>query len=698
MPKKQENPVKEAREESSKSPMFTNIETAEVEMTTYEFGSEVESTRSDGELVQEIVIGNSGSKENATVVLARKSEAGPLLRVVGSDELASSVRTDHQLELYSDAVISAAESAVKAAGLKGNEAKEALALLAEEAPKVIAKAMGEKNPEKALSDFVLEEARAVASGKSEKSVLSLEALTEQLAHARQKADTAKNDREYKAALVEIHAVEKAVYETRVALNPDASKKEKIEIANQVDGAVELIPDPLYEDGYKAVKNRIVELEKIMKDADKNKDGVAWTVARNEYDRHRAILPVLEKVEMVLDVKAQIDAMIAEKIWEQNEYSSKKREKGTMQKKFWKGVIERQEKLQRTIEDGIMVLTQKQNEDTGKDIEKLEAKRLESLEFLQTAQKNIQKVEKEMEELENMGVLIDFDTEEKPNEARSALYFQLMDTYKENPKEVMNYIDGMIKSKKVNTSTLGILKAVKEVIRVMESQPKVEQKKEAEEAKKVGEAGEVKEIPKTKQEAKVIPIEPRLRKTRKETLKPGTVIESVFETKQAEKTGLKPGDIVESVMEPEEVEEVREAEVVGKENSQERNTDEIKIIDYSNEKVQDLINAGIVENAGELELYERLYIELYIALDSLGLKPQDEGLPSSFEEMVNTKDSRGIFGKMFGAKTERVKLFNKLKEAHYTYIDSGKVDIGSVLKRQHRRYEDYESSMRSAGKF
>ena len=679
MPKKQENPVKEAHEESSESPMFTNIEAPEVEMTTYEFGTEVESTRSDGELVQEIVIGSSETSDGNTIVLARKNGTKPLLRVVDSGEFVSSKRTDHQLDLYSDAATSAAESAVKAAGLKGKEAKEALAILASEAPKVIAKAMGEKDPEKALIDMIREGGQQVSS---------LEALTEQLAHARQKADTAKNDREYNAALVEIHAVEKAVYDARVALNHEASKEEKVEIANQIDGAVELIPDPLYEEGYKTVQNRIVELEKMMRDADKNKDGVAWMVARNEYNRHRAILPVLEKVDVVLDVKAQIDAMIARKIWEQNEYSSKKQEKGSMQKKFWKGVIDRQEKLLRTVEDGISTLTQKQDGEIGKDVDKLESKRLESLGLLQTAQKNIQEVEKEMEVLESMGVLIDFDTEEKPNEARSALYFQLMDTYKENPKEVINYIDGMLKSKKVNASTLGILKVVKEAIRVTESQPQAEQKKEV--------------VPKEKTEAKIIPIEPKLRKTRKATLKPGTVIESVFETREAEKAGLKPGDFVESVMEPEEdVTEgfsLPEAEEAEKGNVQERDTDEIQTINYSNEKVQDLVNAGVVENSGELELWERSYIELYIALDSLELKPEDEGLPSSFEKMVNTKDSRGIFGKMFGVKTERVKLFNKLAKAHYTYIDSGKVDIGSVLKRQHKRYEDYESSMRSTGRF
>jgi len=142
MPKKQENPAKEAREESLESPMFTNIETAEVETTTMEFGTEVESTRSDGELVQEVVIGNSESTEGSSIVLARKNEGRPLLRVVDSGEFASSKRIDHQLDLYSDAATSAAESAVKAAGLKGREAKEALAILASEAPRVIAKAMG----------------------------------------------------------------------------------------------------------------------------------------------------------------------------------------------------------------------------------------------------------------------------------------------------------------------------------------------------------------------------------------------------------------------------------------------------------------------------------------------------------------------------------------------------------------------------
>ena len=558
------------------------------------------------------------------------------------------------------------------------------------------KQWGGGNPEKALSDIVLEEARAITDGKSKKSVLSLEVLTEQLASARQKADTAKNDREYNAALVEIHAVEKAVYDARVVLNPDASKEEKVEIANQVDGAIEIIPDQLYEEGYKTVQNRIVELEKMMRDADKNKDGVAWMVARNEYDRHRAILPVLEKVDVVLDVKAQIDAMIARKIWEQNEYSSKEQEKLLTRQNFWKGVIGRQKKLLRTIEDGISALTQKEDkEEAGKDIDKLESKRLGSLGLLQTAQKTIQEIKNEMIVLENMGVSIDFDTEEKPNEARSALYFQLMDTYKESPIEVMNYINGMLKSKKVNASTLGILKVVKEAIRVSESQPQAEPEETVAEGFSLPEvdANVVPSEVEGSRVAKVIPIN-RARKPKKAELKPGTVIESVFEQKNETESGLKPGDFVESVMEPEE--EVKE------ENIQGRDTDEIQTIDYSMDystvKVLDLINAGIVENAGELEIWERSYIELYIALDSLGLKPEDEGLPSSFVGMVDTEDSRGVFGKFFGRQTERVKLFNKLKRAHYMYIDSGKVDIGSVLKRQHKRYEDYENSMRSTGRF
>ncbi|MBI4713694.1 hypothetical protein HY771_00695 [Candidatus Uhrbacteria bacterium] len=560
---------------------------AEMEIAL-EPGAQIEKTRSDGGTDNETFVGSFENDNGYTLVLAREGEGGHLLRSVNSKEFKQSGRAEKQLELYFGAAKSATESAIKAAGLKGAAAQEARAMLAKETPKIVALAMGEKDPEKALTGTVQEVAQAIASGETERPKSNLETLIAQLAQARQKVDSAKTDKEYKAALVEIYAAERAVYTARVELHPDAEPAEKAKIADETDGAVEIIPDSLYDKGADAVSKRIKELEAAMREADRNKDGVSWTVSRNEYDRHRVVMPILEKADAIVKVQAEVDSAIAEtKLGHEKSVKSRKA-KAEKNRLLWTDLAEKNSNLIKQIEDGLRELDKKPaTKEAETEHAKLMADREKKRTILESAQKMAEGITKGIADLEKSGVVLNFDPNEKPATAKTALFEQLRDLYAQNPDRVLEVIKGMFEKEtksKISESTKYILDEWMNYIT-------------------------------TELQSETKPKEP---------------IEVVAEE-----------DIL-----PEEPEEQK-----------------IEV------DVQDLIKAGIVKNSEDLFTWEHSFDELRTALIARKLDLKDEGLPASFEEMLDVKDSRGAFGKLFGTKTDRVKLFNKLAKAHHKYIES-----------------------------
>lgn len=613
MPKSRESAAKEAlqKEAGEAKEVKEAGEVREAPETTYsiDVGFEVESMRSDGSSVHETAVATSDT-DGYTIVLAREGADKTRFRVVDAKEQAAEFKAGEQLDLFLDVAKKTIEPAIKAAGLKGAEADKARASIEAGLPAMVARALGEKSPDKSLT-------KSIQDAAAEKEVVqtpNLEELTLTLAHARQKVDSAKSDKEYTAAITVVHAAEKAVYEARVKLHPEAAPEEKATIADEADGSVELLPDPIYEKGHLDVLGSIQELEGSMREADAKKDAVAWTVARNERDRHMAILPIVEKVDALEKAQNEVDVAIAK-------LEEAKRMKVGMKKESLKRhhlnlqeVIQKKEELIKVLENQMRELDKKPKKGAEEKFAELEKGRREARAVIEGAQKILRKFINETEAFEKAGIKLDFDPNEKPDAARTALYHQLEDLFSENPRTVMDYITGALRSKETSESTRDILLVFLENVR-----------------------------------------------------------DGVIRSKEAEEASVIPSPVEGSEVE------------------------EIPPIIYSEYKVPDLIAAGIVEKADDLAALEKTFVELTIAMESLGLEPKDEGLPSSFKEMLETKDSRGFFGKLFNKKTDRAKLFNKLSRAYYTYVASGKVDVKKVLASQKTRYEDFADQMRRAGK-
>lgn len=610
MPKSRESAAKEALQKEAGEAKEAG-EVREAPETTYsiDVGFEVESTRSDGSSVHETAVATSDT-DGYTIVLAREGADKTRFRVVDAKEQAAEFKAGEQLDLFLDVAKRTIEPAIKAAGLKGAEADKARASIEARLSAMVAQALGEENPDKALTQVI----QYAAAKEGATPTQNLEKLTLILARAKQRADSAKSDKEYAAALAEVHAAEKAVYEARVKLHPEATQEEKAAIADEADGAVELLPDPIYEKGYLDVLSSIQELEGSMREADAKKDAVAWTVAKNERDRHMAILPIVEKVDALEKALVDVDAAIARLTEARVGEVKRKKESLERHRLSIQGVIQRKEDLIKSLEDQMRELDKKPKKGAEAEFAKLEKGRREARAVIEGAQKILQKFVKETEAFEKAGIKLDFDPNQKPDAARTALYHQLEDLFNENPRTVMDYITGALRSKETSKSTRDILLVFAENVR-----------------------------------------------------------DGVIRSKEAEEASV--------ITSPVEGSEVKE----------------IPPIIYSEYKVPDLIAEGIVEKADDLAALEKTFVELTIAMESLGLEPKDEGLPSSFSEMLETKDSRGFFGKLFNKKTDRAKLFNKLSRAYYTYVASGKVDVKKVLASQKTRYEDFADNMRRAGK-
>lgn len=113
--------------------------------------------------------------------------------------------------------------------------------------------------------------------------------------------------------------------------------------------------------------------------------------------------------------------------------------------------------------------------------------------------------------------------------------------------------------------------------------------------------------------------------------------------------------------------------------------------------KDLVQAGIIEERGDLNALEDSYAELMYALSQQEVKPESEGLPATFGELINTKDTRRKwFGKKWG-KSDRAKLAQQVFDLHYQYIESGTVDMTGYRARQNERAATQASRLAKTGR-
>ncbi len=482
-----------------------------------EVGTKGQARRLDGLSVQEVFTG-SAVLDRHYQVFARQSGGETRVRVTTPEEDLAREIAERQYDLFTTVLDSNVASATKVAGLQGEASEGAATTILNHRNEIIAKAVGQDDPEKALTNMVRTEASAIASGETGAERPSLEDLVRDLTHARQEALGAKNDKQYQSAVARIHALELAVYERRSALHPDANTQEKAQIADETEGLVVLTPDAIYSKGPVNVLDRLKELEKEMQKADKEKNETAWLRANEERTRHLGAHPS----------------------------------------------IEMQEKI-RLLEEKLRA------------IDKAPAGKNKEEEY------------------------------QKTDTARKRLIAK-------------------VNSEPVLAEVLGIA-----------SRP-------------VERSGER-------------PVDRLMR-----DIANATIIES--KTVKA-----KPSSPNEPIVEELLMDKPR-----------------MPLSNEERKNYADLVSARILEQGDDLATWEKTFGEVLAALEILGLKPEDEGLPNSFQDVLNTKDKRGFFGKLFRGKTDRVKMIERIGELHYQYIESGQVDVSKYLENQRVRSKELRRNL------
>ncbi len=614
------------------------------------------------------------------------------------DEVAPKV--DRQSASF-DAVV---DSAVKAAGLKGEEAAAAKERLNAQKSEIIADAMGAENPEEAMTSAMQESAASTEAYAGP----DLETASAGVREARMALEAAKNDAEYEAATTALYAAEKVQLEARKALQPEASEEKVAEMAAEVMGAVTPAEDPLYGDGLEAVKGRLAELEAEMKSADTEKNEVAWMAARDEYDRHMVVMPAVETAERIAEAEAEVAELMAVanadlKATTKSARSSV-RSKRTRLRKMGEGF----KSLIKSIEDGMRSLDKAPTKGAEAEYAKLDAERQEKRARLEELQSEIAELSATNEELKAAKVEWAADPNEMIDEAQSALYHKLEDMFKSNPDAVEKYVEAAIKSDKTPESTRIILQAFNNDVINVEELPD----------------SAITEVRSLEATPPVVPGSALDRQYQNMMANEGTVkIKSRETTEYKQSLALAAEQGVEGLraqlelVENPETRQAMEQALVDIEGGviklEQAKTEESTMETFFEggdgepmtaeemNEYPDLIRSGALAEGGDMAGWQNSFNELSMAMDELGLDMAQEGLPASFDEIKNMKDDRkgvkGFFSKLFKRPSPRAKAFDALAKAHYTYIASGNTDVSAKLAAMKQRNAEHSRKMSNAGK-
>ncbi len=586
-----------------------------------EVGTRVEVRGLDGSRRDDVFTGSLDLGGQEHQVFARASGRDIRIHIITPEEARARSDAERQLDLFENALEGSAASAVKAAGLKGDAAKEAEEAILARSAEIIAEATGAKDPEKAMDQAVREQAEALAGGETEIEGPSLEDLNRDLTQARQEALGAKNDKQYEAAVARIHALEKAVYERRAALHPEADKEEKQQIADETEGLVELKPNPIFSEGSEAMRARLKALENEKRSADKAKDEMAWGKADEEYKQILAVLPVVETKEQIKELEDELRAI--------DKAPSKK--------------------------------------GAGERYKEADAKRKELMTKLEALQKKDEAVEHVLEEEAEEPVVL-------------AHMLEIGEPYK--PGEMLERLMADIKADFEREEA-----AKKEA-----EAPKVESKSESHDEEEpvpfvLGQEVSVKRTAGNMEDGwtvarigEAIPGEPR---------------RILVTNESGDRKNVKVEELIEWNAPDQRTEAQKANDLLADEmlrpdrppTAQER------------KEYKDLIDAGIFQSEGDIDVWQRVYDELVAAMDKVGIPLKDEGLPSSWQQIVGMKDTRGWWKrKVFKSPSPRAQMIDKIKDLHYQYIDQGHVDVSEYLQRQKERQAEYNEKMRRAGRF
>ena len=444
-----ERPLKRPREKSPKTPEVA----VEVPLTV---GTTIEHLRNDGDTIVDTYIGSfEMDGQNHVDILAHTNGKETRVRVVKPGEMNARATGSKRVQLLEGAYESAVESAIKASGAKGAEAKRMRAGLEGRGSSIVAEAASGADPEQTIIEAIQTETKPH----------TLAELLNMRVEANKRFNNAKTEKAANQLYPAIMAIENAMRVERLRLNPKATKSEKGLIADESEGAVSIMPDALYEKGIEAVKERVRILREFIEKEEEKRipNGPAWLAAYDEMNRHIAMMPRLKQAEQMTELEQTVVSLLASEFMDVQEAEGyiKTRKQNSItkheQNMAEQGAVVRGE--QNTLREKMYLLDSLLKEKKMPAEKKAEVKR--KIEVIQDKLKELDLINQVLNEAK---VAFDFapQQEDRITEAsRSSLFRTLRDLYKSGQETaVMKYVDKVLKSRSISESTRLILNAFK----------------------------------------------------------------------------------------------------------------------------------------------------------------------------------------------------------------------------------------------
>jgi hypothetical protein len=275
------------------------------------------------------------------------------------------------------------------------------------------------------------------------------------------AETARREAEQKLAVESTPDATAQAETARIEASAEAgrfildSKKDNA----RAEGFVELMNSPLYKEGAEATRNRINEIENQMRQWDTTPDSdrtKAQEIAINELwaerKRHMAILPTLEKFEglekKVTEVTEAVD----------QEHQSKLEELTANLRSVWGKIgnrVARMNALNSTVERLNGFIEQWENHPAATEAEEEMSGNKTRLE---TLQQEISRLRDEEKNLQEAGVMIEYDVDGTIEPVKTELYNHLMDlAINGEADDVGDYIEGRLDEENLSDAERDILK-------------------------------------------------------------------------------------------------------------------------------------------------------------------------------------------------------------------------------------------------
>ncbi len=337
------------------------------------------------------------------------------------------------------------------------------------------KTQGEREERTAKKQFAIEAGEKVKEIKAQDQlVVSLSEATQEFAHAKIQADEAykaNNEKAYQDAVDRCNAAQNLISKLRLQLKPEATPEQQTVVKEEAKGAVVPEPDALYDEGFEAVKNRLKELEQTMKDADKAKDETAWTVANDEYSRHRVMMPILEQADLLERIDKTVEFAIQNATQREEQKLAFKKEvsqdKVREKESYWRNIGVGLKKMQQKLDNlsnayDFLVGSGQMTEEKYKQYKNAHEKAVTDLKQQLTSEElQLKDLVAANSILEKRGLEMAFDQriEDRLEEQRgqtTTLTNKLRDAYAENPDRVMSSVKKLLKSKTIRDTTRAIL--------------------------------------------------------------------------------------------------------------------------------------------------------------------------------------------------------------------------------------------------